>query len=51
MDLLMVSKKAISFESFVTLFTGPTSGPVLPMFIQLNARLVEEDDQWKEVTR
>jgi len=30
---------------------GPTSGPVLPMFIQLNARLVEEDDQWKEVTR
>eukprot|EP00092_Neocalanus_flemingeri_P037562 GFUD01040897.1.p1 GENE.GFUD01040897.1~~GFUD01040897.1.p1 ORF type:complete len:877 (+),score=230.71 GFUD01040897.1:117-2747(+) len=30
---------------------GPTTGPVLPMFIQLNARLVEEDDQWKEVSR
>jgi len=30
---------------------GQVSGPVLPMFIQLNARLVEEDDQWKEVTR
>jgi len=30
---------------------GVSSGPVLPMFIQLNARLVEEDDQWKEVSR
>jgi len=26
-------------------------GPVLPMFIQLNARLVEEGDQWKESSR
>jgi len=25
--------------------------PVLPIFIQMNARLVEEDDQWKEVSR
>jgi len=30
---------------------GQGSGPVLPIFIQLNARLVEESDQWKEVTR
>jgi len=26
-------------------------GPVLPMFIQLNGRLVEEDDQWRELSR
>ena len=25
--------------------------PVLPIFIQMNARLAEEDDQWKEVSR
>jgi len=26
-------------------------GPVLPIFVQMNARLAEEDDQWKEVSR
>jgi len=30
---------------------GRPTGPVLPMFIQLNARLTEEDDQWKEISR
>jgi len=35
----------------VSMSPGQTTGPVLPMFIQLNARLVEEDDQWKEVSR
>jgi len=30
---------------------GGNNEPVLPMFIQLNARLAEEDDQWKEVSR
>ena len=34
---------------------GQTSGgdtnPVLPIFIQMNTRFVEEDDQWQEVSR
>jgi len=31
--------------------SGEGSGPVLPIFIQLNARLVEEENHWTEVTR
>lgn len=27
------------------------SGPAFPMFVQMNARLVEVDDQWREVSR
>ena len=27
------------------------SGPAYPMFVQMNARLVEVDDQWREVSR
>ena len=26
-------------------------GPGFPMFVQMNARLVEVDDQWREVSR
>jgi len=28
-----------------------TPGPAFPLFVQLNARLVEVDDQWREVSR
>ena len=27
------------------------TNPVLPIFIQMNTRFVEEDDQWREVSR
>ena len=27
------------------------SGPAFPMFVQMNARLVEVDDQWRESSR
>jgi len=30
---------------------GTSSAPILPMFIQLNTRLAEEGDQWREVSR
>ena len=31
--------------------SSPGGEPVLPMFVQMNARMVEEDDQWREVSR
>ena len=35
----------------IFLSEGCESSPVLPMFIQLNTRFVEETDQWREVSR
>lgn len=31
--------------------SGGDTNPVLPIFIQMNTRFVEEDDQWREVSR
>ena len=31
--------------------SGADTNPVLPIFIQMNTRFVEETDQWREVSR
>ena len=40
-----------TFGIFTLAMDNANSGPAFPMFVQMNARLVEVDDQWREVSR